>query len=68
MFRSATGDALIRFGIYKIVRRHVGHLDDAHAKRRVSPQIFRHTAAVHLLEAGVEINVIRWDTPSLQNP
>jgi integrase/recombinase XerD len=59
VFRSATGDALTRFGIYKIVRRHVGHLDDTHAGRRVSPHIFRHTAAVHLLEAGVEVNVIR---------
>jgi len=59
VFRSTTGDALTRFGIYKIVRRHVGHLDDAHAGRRVSPHIFRHTAAVHLLEAGVEVNVIR---------
>ena len=26
---------------------------------RVSPHTFRHTAAVHLLEAGVEVNVIR---------
>jgi site-specific recombinase XerD len=59
VFRSATGDALTRFGIYKVVRRHVGHLDDARTGRRVSPHIFRHTAAVHLLEAGVEINVIR---------
>ena len=25
----------------------------------MSPHIFRHTAAVHLLESGVEINVIR---------
>jgi integrase/recombinase XerD len=25
----------------------------------VSPHTFRHTAAVHLLEAGVEVNVIR---------
>ena len=25
----------------------------------MSPHIFRHTAAVHLLEAGVEVNVIR---------
>jgi len=59
VFASVTGDALTRFGIYKIVRRHAGHLDDARTKRRVSPHIFRHTAAVHLLEAGVEINVIR---------
>jgi integrase/recombinase XerD len=25
----------------------------------VTPHVFRHTAAVHLLEAGVEVNVIR---------
>jgi site-specific recombinase XerD len=59
VFTSTTGAALTRFGIYKIVRRHVGHLDDARAGRRVSPHLFRHTAAVHLLEAGVEVNVIR---------
>ena len=27
--------------------------------RRISPHVLRHTTAVHLLEAGVEINVIR---------
>ena len=27
--------------------------------RRISPHVFRHTAAVHLLESGVEVNVIR---------
>jgi site-specific recombinase XerD len=59
VFCSATGEALTRFGIYKIVRRHAGHLDDIRTNRRVSPHIFRHTAAVHLLEAGVELNVIR---------
>lgn len=59
VFRSATGQALTRFGIYKIVRRHAGKFDDARTERRVSPRTFRHTAAVHLLEAGVEVNVIR---------
>jgi integrase/recombinase XerD len=56
---SARGQALTRFGIYKIVRRHASGLDDTRTSRRVSPHIFRHTAAVHLLEAGVEVNVIR---------
>ena len=59
VFVSTTGESLTRFGIYKIVRRHAGHLDDARTDRTVSPHIFRHTAAVHLLEAGVEVNVIR---------
>ena len=27
--------------------------------RRIGPHVFRHTTAVHLLEAGVEVNVIR---------
>jgi site-specific recombinase XerD len=59
VFVSASGESLTRSGLYKIVRRHAGHLDDARSNRRVSPHIFRHTAAMHLLEAGVEVNVIR---------
>jgi site-specific recombinase XerD len=55
----ARGQPLTRFGIYKIIRRHGARLDDPRTGRRVSPHIFRHTAAVHLLEAGVEVNVIR---------
>ncbi|MQB02432.1 MAG: tyrosine-type recombinase/integrase [Actinobacteria bacterium] len=49
---TAHGQALTRSGIYKIVRRHAASLDDARTNRRVSPHIFRHTAAVHLLEVG----------------
>jgi len=56
---TARGQPLTRFGIYKIVRRHAADLDDPRTGRRVSPHTFRHTAAVHLLEAGVEVNVIR---------
>ena len=32
---------------------------DTTRKHRVTPHVFRHTAAVQLLEAGVDINVIR---------
>ena len=56
---AARGQALTRFGIYKVVRRHASNFDDVRTNRRVSPHIFRHTAAMHLLEAGVEVNVIR---------
>ena len=60
VFCSRPNVALGRFGIYKIVRRHAGDLDTSGAHpRRITPHVFRHTAAVHLLEAGVEVNVIR---------
>lgn len=56
VFVSSSGRALTRFGIYKIVRRHTTGKGQHGA---ISPHTFRHTTAVHLLEAGVEINVIR---------
>ena len=56
---TARGQPLTRYGIYKIVRRHAAQLDDPRTGRRIGPHTFRHTAAVHLLEAGVEVNVIR---------
>ncbi len=56
---TARGQPLTRYGIYKIVRRHTAQLDDPRTGRRIGPHTFRHTAAVHLLEAGVEVNVIR---------
>lgn len=57
---SARGRPLTRFGIYKIVRRHTRHLiKNTPDGRRISPHVFRHSAATSLLEAGVELNVIR---------
>ena len=53
------GKPLTRFGIYKIVRRHASNPDNPQIDLRISPHTFRHSCAVHLLEAGVEINVIR---------
>jgi site-specific recombinase XerD len=55
----AHGQPLTRYGIYKIIRRHASRFDDPRTGPQVSPHTFRHTAAVHLLEAGVEVNVIR---------
>jgi site-specific recombinase XerD len=61
IFLSRRGGGLTRFGIYKMVRKHTAMLNQPSARpqRRVSPHCFRHTTAVHLLEAGVEPNVIR---------
>ena len=58
VFISGTGQPLTRFGIYKIVRRHVTGREGLNGQG-LSPHSFRHTTAVHLLEAGVEVNVIR---------
>lgn len=56
---SAHGRPLTRSGIYKIVRRHAARFDDPASRRRISPHVFRHTCAVHLVESGIEVNVIR---------
>lgn len=58
-----TGQApMTRFGIYKRIR-HYAQCWETSAKPasqiRITPHVFRHTTAVHLLEAGVEVNVIR---------
>jgi len=60
VFCSRPHIALSRFGLYKIVRRHCAAWDRTGPNhRRVTPHLFRHSAAVHLLESGVEVNVIR---------
>jgi site-specific recombinase XerD len=53
---------MTRFGIYKRVRQHAADIEktpSAPRPRRITPHVFRHTTAVHLLEAGIEVNVIR---------
>jgi site-specific recombinase XerD len=62
VFFSINGLALTRFGIYKIVRRYTERLKLKNFRatsKWVSPHVFRHTTAVHLLESGVDVNVIR---------
>jgi site-specific recombinase XerD len=62
VFLSQQRKPLTRFGIYKIVKRHTAALQCSalgQNHRGLYPHAFRHSAAVHLLEAGVEVNVIR---------
>ena len=62
LFLSQQRKPLTRFGIYKIVKRHTASLKCSALGEKqggLSPHVFRHSSAVHLLEAGVEVNVIR---------
>lgn len=62
LFRNMRGTPLTRFGIYRLVQdaaiRASPSIPTLRTKR-ISPHIIRHTTAVHLLRAGVDINTIR---------
>ena len=62
VFVGSGGEPMTRFGIYKRIRHHARGWEVSakpSSRIRVTPHVFRHTTAVHLLEAGVEVNVIR---------
>jgi integrase/recombinase XerC len=62
LFLNRYGAAMTRFGLWSIIRK---YKDRAAATipgmktKRVTPHTLRHTTAMHLLQSGVEINVIR---------
>lgn len=62
LFLNRCGQPITRFGIHTLVERTVkkaiAHVPSLKTKR-VSPHTLRHTAATHLLRAGVDINTIR---------
>jgi integrase/recombinase XerD len=62
VFVDARGRRLTRFGVTHVVRRVVKEASTQcpHLRRsRISPHTFRHTAAMRLLQAGVDLAVIR---------
>jgi site-specific recombinase XerD len=62
VFLNCRGQAMTRFGIHALVKRSVlkaGGKAPSLCKKRVSAHVIRHTTAVHLLRAGVDINTIR---------
>lgn len=62
VFHSVRGEPLTRFGIHDLLARTVlkaAETTPSLRAKRVSPHTLRHTTAVHLLRAGVDINTIR---------
>lgn len=62
VFLNRCGRPITRFGIHTMVKRYVERVSATMpelATKRVSPHSIRHTAASHLLRAGVDINTIR---------
>ncbi len=62
VFRGRTGEPMTRFGVHRIVKTvamAAGKRVESMQGKRISPHTLRHTTAVHLLRAGVDINTIR---------
>jgi integrase/recombinase XerD len=62
VFLNRSNQPLTRFGIHRLVTQYaerVSRTVPSMASKRVSPHTIRHTTAVHLLRAGVDINTIR---------
>lgn len=62
LFLNRQGKQITRFGIFELVKRYAAAAGSRMAGlrlKRVSPHTIRHTTAVHLLRAGVDINTIR---------
>lgn len=62
VFLNVRGQPLTRFGIHAVVERAVARAATrmpSLSTKRISPHSVRHTTAVHLLRAGVDINTIR---------
>ena len=62
VFLNAAGQPLTRFGIRYIVRKYAGRarpLCPSMQRKKVSPHTLRHTTAMHLLQSGNDLNVIK---------
>jgi integrase/recombinase XerC len=62
LFLNTQSRRLGRFGVVTILNRHIATAAmerPSLAAKRISPHTLRHTAAMHLLQSGVETNVIK---------
>ncbi len=62
LFVNAKGQRLSRFGLRYIIGRRVAEAAKTCPSlltRKITPHTFRHTTAMHLLQSGVDLNMIR---------
>jgi integrase/recombinase XerD len=62
VFLNARGQPLTRFGIRHILRKRIAAAVEgcpSLSRKNVGPHTFRHTTAMHLLQSGVELTVIK---------
>ncbi len=62
LFLNAKGESITRFGIRYIVKKYTdkaSKIQPSLKMKKVSPHTFRHTTAMHLLQAGNELNAVR---------
>ena len=61
VFRNARGQSLSRHGVHHILSQHAValHRADPHFPAKVWPHLMRHSCAVALLQAGVDLVTIR---------
>lgn len=59
LFFNQKGQALSRYGITYILKKYVSQAELESDTRKISPHVLRHTKAMHLLRAGVNMIYIR---------
>ena len=61
LFRNRRGERLSRSGIRYILEKYVRKARNKHPSlsRKVSPHMLRHTKGMHLLQAGISLDIIR---------
>lgn len=62
LFLNSNGESIGRFGVRHIIKKRVEAAKNrcpSLTKKKIGPHTFRHTTAMHLLQSGVELSVIR---------
>lgn len=62
LFVNAQGERITRFGISHIVSKYATMAEGGCASmagKKVTPHTFRHTAALHMIQSGVDISVVK---------